>query len=268
MATNTNSNTYTILYATVMVVIVAFLLSLVASSLKERQDANEVIYVQKQILRAVNVESEDTQKEFAENVKDYLYKDNDLVEVPASEFKTSYASEIKEGNFHVFVYEKNGEKKYIFPLAGAGLWGPIRGYISVNDDKNTVYGVDFSHDSETPGLGAEITADIFKSQFAGKKVVKDAKVALTVVKNGTVQDNEVECDGISGGTLTSNGVKDMLMQCLSNYQSFLAAPAVCATDSVAAEESEVAEVASEVASAEASAPQGGALSIQVVEVEE
>ena len=146
-----------------------------------------------------------------------------MEEVSAADFKTKYASEIKEGNFHVFVYEKDGDKKYVFPLAGNGLWGAIWGYISVESDKNTVCGVDFSHDSETPGLGAEITADKFKSQFAGKKVVKDAQVALTVVKNGNVSDAEVECDGISGGTLTSNGVRDMLQNCLKNYKEFLSA---------------------------------------------
>ncbi len=223
MATNTNSNAYTVIYATVLVIIVAFLLSFVSSTLKEQQGKNVKLDTKKQILRAVNVEAEDADAEFDANVKDYLFKNGSLEEVSAADFKTKYASEIKEGNFHVFVYEKNGDKKYVFPLAGNGLWGAIWGYISVESDKNTVCGVDFSHDSETPGLGAEITADKFKSQFAGKKVVKDAQVALTVVKNGNVSDAEVECDGISGGTLTSNGVRDMLQNCLKNYKEFLSA---------------------------------------------
>lgn len=244
MAKNTNSNTYTVLYAVVMVVIVAFLLSFVSSSLKEQQGKNVKLDTKKQILRAVNVAAEDADAEFDANVKDYLFKNGDLVEVSAADFKTKYAGEIKDGNFHVFVYEKNGDKKYVFPLAGNGLWGAIWGYISVNSDKNTVCGVDFSHDSETPGLGAEITADKFKSQFAGKNVVKDAEIALTVVKNGTIKDAEVECDGISGGTLTSNGVKDMLKACLSNYKDFLTAGSCKAAcpDTVAVADSTVAVV--------------------------
>lgn len=228
MAANTNSNTYTVIYAAVMVVIVAFLLSFVSSSLKEQQGKNVKLDIQKQILRAVNNQSDDTESEFKNCVKDYLYKNGKLEEVSADDFKTQYAGEIKDGNFHVFVYEKDGDKKYVFPLAGNGLWGAIRGYISVDADKNTVYGVDFSHDSETPGLGAEITADGFKQQFTGKKVMKDATVALTVVKNGTIADAEVECDGISGGTLTSNGVAAMLQSCLKNYQQFLAGDAATA----------------------------------------
>lgn len=263
MARNTNSNTYTILYAVVMVVIVASLLSLVSSLLKEQQDKNVKLDIQKQILRAVNVQSDDTESEFNANVKDYVLKNGELVAVDAKDFKTQYAGEIKEGNFHVFVYEKDGDTKYVFPLAGNGLWGAIRGYISLNSDKNTVYGVDFSHDSETPGLGAEITADKFKSQFAGKKVMKDAEVALTVVKNGTIQDQEVECDGVSGGTLTSNGVRDMLRVCLSNYKDFLSATPAAATDSVAAVEGEAVEATE--ANAEVA---GSPLEIKVVEVEE
>lgn len=247
MATNTNSNTYTLVYATVLVVIVAFLLSFVSSSLKEQQGKNVKLDIQKQILRAVNVETDDTETEFNNHVKDFLFKNGQLEAVDASNFKTQYAGEIKDGNFHVFIYEKDGDKKYIFPLSGNGLWGGIRGYISVNSDKNTVCGVDFSHDSETPGLGAEITADKFKSQFAGKHVIKNAEIALTVVKNGTAQDAEVECDGISGGTLTSNGVRDMIKQCMANYKDFLLeAPAQTVTTDTA-----IADSTSAIANAEA-----------------
>ncbi len=228
MATNTNSNAYTLVYATVLVVIVAFLLSFVSSSLKEQQDKNVKLDTKKQILRSVNVVAEDADAEFDAKVKDYLFKDGTLQEVSSADFKTKYAGEIKSGNYHVFVYENNGDTKYIFPLAGNGLWGAIWGYISVDSDKNTICGVDFSHDSETPGLGAEITTDKFKSQFAGKKVIKAAEVALQVVKNGNIKDAEVECDGISGGTLTSNGVNAMLQDCLKNYKEFLQASAPAA----------------------------------------
>lgn len=83
---------------------------------------------------------------------------------------------------HVFVCEVDGETKYVVPVYGAGLWGAIWGYVALNADKDTVYGVYFSHASETPGLGAEIATTAFQGEFSGKKVLKDGQVALAVEK--------------------------------------------------------------------------------------
>ena len=107
-------------------------------------------------------------------------------------------------------------------MYGAGLWGPIWGYISVNADKNTVYGTDFSHASETPGLGAEITKPAFSTQFAGKQLFKNgAFKSIAVVKKGKSAEGQDYVDGISGGTITSQGVDKMLLDCLSGYSKFL-----------------------------------------------
>jgi Na+-transporting NADH:ubiquinone oxidoreductase subunit C len=122
----------------------------------------------------------------------------------------------------VFVADVKGETKYVFPLYGNGLWGPIWGYVSLNADRQTVYGVYFSHASETPGLGAEITNyEKFQVPFGGKHVMKDGSVALSVVKNGNVKDAEFEVNGLSGATFTSKGVSDMLQKDLSAYAAFL-----------------------------------------------
>lgn len=222
---NTNSNSYTIIYASVMVVIVAFLLAFVNSALRDKQSKNIELDTKKQILAALNINNvADAEAEYNKYVKAdmLLNADGTLTEVPASEFATAYEKEAKEnGRLHIFVCDVDGQTKYVFPVYGAGLWGAIWGYVALDGDKDTVYGVYFSHASETPGLGAEITSPAFQGQFLGKKTIENGEVELGVVKNGKVEKADYQVDGISGGTITSVGVNDMLKNCLSNYKSFL-----------------------------------------------
>ena len=185
---NTNSNSYTIIYASIMVVIVAFLLAFVSSSLKEKQYQNVEQDTKKQILAALNVyDVKDVNAEYDKYVKedDLMQADGSLVKNDAA-FQTSYKGEIANGRLHVFVCDVDGQTKYVLPIYGAGLWGPIWGYIALNDDKDTVYGVYFSHQGETPGLGAEITTTKFQDQFLGKHVMENGTVALGVEKHGKV----------------------------------------------------------------------------------
>ena len=99
--------------------------------------------------------------------------------------------------------------------------GRYLGICALNSDKDTVYGVYFSHASETPGLGAEIAGQHFQDEFLGKKTMENGEVALGVVKNGKVEKPDYQVDGISGGTITSVGVDAMLKDCLKHYKSFL-----------------------------------------------
>ena len=220
---NTNSNTYTIAYASIMVVIVAFLLAFVSSSLKETQNKNVEMDTKKQILSAVNVKDvKDADAAFQQyNVQDMLVQADGTLAPYTAKFNTSYKGEIAEKRFHVFECKVNDETKYILPIYGAGLWGPIWGYVALNADKETVFGVYFSHQGETPGLGAEIATEKFQGQFPGKKVLAEGEVALSVVKNGKVAQPDYEVDGISGGTITSKGVDAMIKDCLKEYTSFL-----------------------------------------------
>ena len=221
---NTNSNSYTIIYASVMVVIVAFLLAFVSSSLKSTQEKNVELDTKKQILSALNVtDVKDAEAAFAQYVKEDALVQADGSLVPSTEkFQTTYKAEIKANKrFHVFVCEVDGQTKYVLPLYGAGLWDDIWGYVALNDDKDTVFGVYFSHKGETPGLGAEITKPAFQGQFPGKRVLKDGEIGLTVVKHGKAADANYEVDGVSGGTITSKGVNAMIKDCLSNYTTFL-----------------------------------------------
>lgn len=220
---NTNSNSYTIIYASVMVIIVAFLLAFVSSSLKEVQNKNVELDTKKQILAALKVtDVVDAEAEYNKYVKGDMLMQEDGTLIPNDgKFNTSYKGEIAEGRLHVFECDVNGETKYVIPVYGAGLWGPIWGYIGLNSDKNTVYGVYFSHAGETPGLGADIATPKFQAQFEGKKVLDGENVALSVVKKGRVSNPDYEVDGISGGTITSNGVDLMLKDCLKAYDKFL-----------------------------------------------
>lgn len=221
---NTNSNSYTIIYASVMVVIVAFLLAFVNSSLRDLQGKNVELDTKKQILSSLGItEVKDADAEFSKVVKsDMIVAEDGSLKEYDGKFVTAYEKEFKEnGRAHVFVCEIDGKTKYVVPVYGAGLWGAIWGYVSLDEDKNTVFGTYFSHASETPGLGAEIATPRFQTSFIGKHVMEGGSVALSVVKNGKVANPEFEVDGISGGTITSNGVDAMLKNCMGQYTKFL-----------------------------------------------
>ena len=120
----------------------------------------------------------------------------------------------------VYVCEVEGAKKYGFPVTGKGLWGGLWGYIALNDDFQTVFGVYMSHESETAGLGSVIAEQKFQDKFIGKSVFAEGDaehVALTVVKAGKVATPNVEVDGITGATLTCNGVAAMVNGELQKY---------------------------------------------------
>ncbi len=221
---NTNSNTYTIIYASVMVVIVAFLLAFVSSALKDTQDKNVQLDTKKQILAALNVRKvTDVEAAYNTYVKaDMLMNEDGSLTENTGAFAMNYEKEVKEyQRLHVFVCEVDGQPKYVMPVYGTGLWGGLWGYVALNDDKDTVFGVYFSHASETPGLGAEIALEGFQREFMGKKTLDNGAVALSVVKHGKVEKPGYQVDGISGGTITSVGVDAMLKSCLGNYIRFL-----------------------------------------------
>ncbi len=232
MKLNTNSNIYTVVYASVVVVIVAFLLAFVSTALKSKSDANVENDTKKQILASLgqrNVADSEVAAAWDKYivadqvvdttgniVKDGLQKDHDGFRIDRRDIKP------ENNALPVFVASVNGETKYVLPLTGKGLWGPIWGYLAVDADGQTVFGAFFNHESETAGLGAEIKAEYFQQAFVGKKLEDaDGKAALTVVKNGKVENPDTQCDGISGATLTGNGVAAMLSEGVKMYQPYL-----------------------------------------------
>ena len=230
---NTNGNAYTIIYASVMVIIVAFLLAFVASALKPTQDANVALDKKKQILYSLNIRGLGDE-EAAAKYKEVVISDDviaDNGEVLPSEAKDNESNgfklgsaDYKEGKLALFTCKVDGNTKYVIPVYGMGLWGPISGYIALDDDCATVFGAYFNHDSETAGLGAEIKdSKEWQEKFIGKKLFDgdNGEVALSVEKNVTNPATQV--DAVTGATLTSNGVRDMLKEGLGKYIAFFKA---------------------------------------------
>ena len=113
----------------------------------------------------------------------------------------------------------NGE--YVVPVIGKGLWNDIWGYVALKSDLNTIAGAVFAHAGETPGLGAEIATEKYQAQFVGKQIYEgDKLVGISVVKGGAAQDDIHGVDAVSGGTKTSQGLQNMLFDCLTNYAPF------------------------------------------------
>lgn len=229
---DTNSNTYTILYAVVIVVVVAFLLAFVSSALRSRQEVNVALDKKKQILAALNVRDisdDEVDARYKQMVvSDDIIDEHNQVQLQGTRggeqaaFKLNSA-DYKAGRLALYVCDVDGQRKYVIPVYGMGLWGPISGYISINDDKNTIYGAYFNHESETAGLGAEIKdSRDWQRQFAGKQLTKEGVpgIALAVVKKSEVKDATVQCDAVTGATLTSDGVSLMLQECLGKYIEF------------------------------------------------
>lgn len=224
-------NTYTFMYAAVLVIVVATLLAMVSQLLKDRQARNELVAKKTDILQSVSIESNarNAEEKFKNAIKaSYVVNFNgdkvEGVDALSVDMAKEVRKKIEERNFPVYEATlENGQKKYILQLRGTGLWGPIWGYVSINDDGNTIYGATFGHKSETPGLGAEIDKPFFQDQFKDKQIF-DASgnlVSVMVNKGKAPQGALHEVDAISGGTITSKGLEDMLKSFFQGYEKFL-----------------------------------------------
>lgn len=230
---DTNSNSYIIIYSAVLVLIVAFLLAFVFQALKPAQDVNVALDKKKQILAALNIRDLDNDasaKRYAEViVADEILDEQGNVTAQGAQGGehdgfTLGSADYKAGRLALYVCSVDGQTKYVIPVYGMGLWGPIWGYVAINDDKQTVYGAYFNHESETAGLGAEIKdSKAWQEQFQGKKIFAEGSegVALAVLKKSDVKDPATQCDAVTGATLTCNGVNDMLCDGLGKYKAFL-----------------------------------------------
>lgn len=221
-----NKNSYTFTFAAIMVVVVAAILSFAATSLKEKQDNNVRLEKMQNILSSINVEVERdaAEKAYGQYIKDEIVISNNQSVSGINAFDIELSKEIDKGpmerNAPLYIANKEGKTYYILPLRGKGLWGPIWGYISLEEDVSTIYGATFDHKSETPGLGAEIKTPVFTSLFPDKKVLDDGEfVGIQVMKGNANGPHEV--NGISGGTITSVGVQDMIQDCMQSYIPFL-----------------------------------------------
>lgn len=223
-----NSNIYTFIYASVMVILVAAILSLAAINLKPFQSKNVEIEKKQNILASVNVNTTaaDAEKVYAEKVVASYVVNTKGEKVKGDAFtvdlKVQHAKPADQQLLPVFECKLDDGIKYIVPMRGTGLWGPIWGYISLDSDMNTIYGASFDHQGETPGLGAEIATRTFQAQFKGKQIYdKNGDfVSITVAKSNETAPEIHKVDAISGGTITSKGLQKMLKDDLGRYNDF------------------------------------------------
>lgn len=224
---NKQGNTYTFIYSVVLVVVVAALLAVVALWLQPTQQENIKNEKRQNILRSVKITStaENSEELFNKYITKQFIVNSKGEEVSGDAFNVDVAKESKKPcdakALPVFIADIDGVIKYILPLQGTGLWGPLWGYISLDADKNTVFGTVFDHKGETPGLGAEITTDIFSNQFSGKLIFDNDQLVSILVKKGSGATGAHEVDAISGGTITSKGVEKMIKDYLTCYEPFL-----------------------------------------------
>ena len=227
-----HSNRYTFIYSICISILTAIVLVVTSVSLKPQQDFNIALDTKSNILKSVLIEKSDPKEiediykkqviELVVNSKGVVlneFKAQDII------LKEELVKPLEKRNLALYVFnEVNGEKNYVIPLQGVGLWGPIWGFIAIESDFNTVKGSFFDHKSETPGLGAEISEKSFQKQFIGKKI-KDASnsfISVRVVKKSAKVDftTENRVDGISGGTITSDGTDLMLKNCIAPYLGY------------------------------------------------
>lgn len=243
---NRQSNTYTIIYSTVLVLVVGVVLSVVYQALRPAQVENIANDTKRQILAAARIvpaEGQSVAEVFEQHItSSYIVGiDGKKTDSTTPAFDVNVGTEVKkpaaERQLPVFECTTDNGLKYIIPVYGAGLWGPIWGYVAFDNNGDTIYGAYFAHQGETPGLGAEIEKPAFRDQFDGKDVfTSDGNfTSVAVVKVGKEPQDKAWVHAISGGTITSQGVQKMLFDSLEPYSAFLKGLAAGSPSAPAAE---------------------------------
>ncbi len=238
---NTNNNVYTVVYTTVVCVLVAAILAFVSGSLKNRQEANIKAETISQILTAAQFDTESLKSNddiinfYKENIS-MAYtvnaNGNEVSCYVTEDANICNISELKKANYSVVdpakadeidipVYAfKNGVT--VLAIYGAGLWGPIWGYVALEPDFKTVKGAYFDHASETPGLGGKIKDDpAFRAKFVGKVVDFDDEAPLSIIKGIAPDAKANAVDAISGATMTSNGLSKAIVSWVNAYKGYI-----------------------------------------------
>ena len=229
MAIDKNSNSYTFGFAILMVIVVGSLLAVASQGLKTRQEKNATDKKMMSILSAINI---DATRENAEEMYNKYVIDSKIIsgkDLSADAFNVDIKKEFRDKNISVsdrnyplYICEKDGDKYYIIPVVGTGLWGPIWGFVALESDFKTIYGANFDHKSETPGLGAEIKYASYSDQYTGETIsdTTGSFQPIIVVKDGSGSGINSKVDGITGGTITSKGVEEMTTRTLEVYANY------------------------------------------------
>ncbi len=246
MAINTDKNSYTIIFAIAMVIVVGTLLAGISSVLKPNITANKITEKQQNILFAMGISDSEDPNEFvpAEKAQElfdkYVGDDNQYIITGSTATQTTdaFAIEVKKENDKVkqdpnyqrklplFIGKKDGEEFYVVPMRGNGLWDAIWGYVSLDKEFKTVKGAFFDHKGETPGLGANIKEAYFRDDFIGESIL-DASgnyKGITVKKGNAdpknVDKTDNEVDAMAGATITGDGVTAMVKKGIKMYQPY------------------------------------------------
>lgn len=228
---NKNSSGFTFMFSSVMVIVVAVLLASAAIVLAPYQAKNIRLEKMQNILSSIGITTtrEEAEKIYNQYVKEQLVLNSksEPIKEKISAFDIDLKKELDKARlgkaneqlFPLFVFDKDGKLYYVIPVRGKGLWGPIWGYMALEGDLNTVYGASFGHKGETPGLGAEIETEEFQKQFKGKKIFDEAGnfVSVHLIKGGAAPGDLHGVDAVSGGTITSTGVSEMLQRTINSY---------------------------------------------------
>jgi Na+-transporting NADH:ubiquinone oxidoreductase subunit C len=218
---NVNSNAYIITYSVVMVVLVAVLLAVTSLSLQKRQGENILNEKKQQIVKALG--EDPAVANYADVVAEAIMLDKNGNKIEGKDVNAIFnalgdlTASFEAGEYPIF---KAANGCVVIPVYGAGLWGPIWGYIALESDMNTIKGIVMDHSGETPGLGAEITTSKVQDSFKGKTIFEGTDfVSVSMKKGGATNIHEV--DAISGGTKTCDGVNAMLKSGLEAYLPYI-----------------------------------------------
>jgi len=221
-----DSNAYIVFYSAVMVIIVAVLLAFTSLSLKERQDANVLNEKKDAIVASLGLDK----GSYDQYIEAYVVNaqgEKIETEVAPLQMLFDLPASFAAGEYPVFENKESGE--VVFPLTGKGLWDDIWGYVALEADMNTIKGAIFDHAGETPGLGAEIATAKFQAQFVGQTIYEGNQlVGIEVVKGGA-QGAPHSVDTVTGGTKTSEGLENMIKDCIGYYDAFMKARTAAAT---------------------------------------
>lgn len=224
------SNRYTLIYSAILVIVVAVALTIVAVMLKPAQTSNIRVEKMQNILKSVNMQSnaknaEELYKKYI--TESFVITSDGTLKNDIKAFDVDLNLELKkkpeQRNLPIFVFTGDeGNRYYIIPVRGKGLWGPIWGYLSFKSDFDTIVGTMFDHKGETPGLGAEINTPVFQEQFIGKTIFDEQMnfVSIKVIKGGAAPDDIHGVDAVSGGTITSQGLEAMIFDGLTPYVTY------------------------------------------------
>lgn len=227
---NTNSNAYTVTYAVIMTLLVAVSLAAVATGLKPLQEKEEALDKKKQILNSVSAIADKSlvEAEYAKRITEKVVDANGKEVAGAVAFdidlRKEYRKPAAERQLPLYLYKNDdGSQSYIMPLHGAGLWDEIWGFVALQKDANTIVGASYGHAGETPGLGAEMTQPWFQDQFKGKQLANSkGEFELKVLKGkgNPIDGKPYAVDGMSGATITGDGVQAMIDKGYKSYEPF------------------------------------------------